>query len=150
MIKLELVRYPSTSNYTEGKLYVNEAYFCDTLEDQDRGLEQTMSEFEIQRRKVYGQTCIPSGEYVIILNKSPRFKKILPRLLNVKGFEGVLIHSGNTVQDSSGCILVGTKLSNGVIKDSRKALNALMEKLNNEKDIKLIIKYADYGKENIN
>ena len=47
MIKLELVRYPSTSNYTEGKLYVNEAYFCDTLEDQDRGLEQTMSEFEI-------------------------------------------------------------------------------------------------------
>lgn len=56
-----------------------------------------MSEFEINRRKIYGQTCIPSGKYKIILNMSPRFKKILPRILDVKGFEGILMHAGNTV-----------------------------------------------------
>ena len=60
---------------------------------------------------------------------SPKFKKVLPRLINVKGFEGVLIHSGNTIFDSSGCILLGIKSSDGVLKDSRKAVNALIEKL---------------------
>lgn len=147
-MELKLVRFPSIGDYTEGKLYIEKQYFCDTLEDQDRGLEQSMSEFEIQRRKIYGQTCIPSGEYKVILNKSPRFKKILPRILDVKGFEGVLIHSGNTVQDTEGCILVGTKLADGVLRDSRKAVESLLEKLKEEKDIKLIIKYEDYGKKN--
>ena len=144
-MKLKLVRIVTWSNYTEGKLYIDGAYFCDTLEDTDRGLEQNMSEFEINRRKVYGQTCIPSGEYKVILNMSPRFKKILPRILDVKGFEGILMHAGNTVQDSSGCILLGTKSSDGVLINSRKAVDALIKKLETEKDITITIDYADYG-----
>lgn len=144
-MKLKLLRYPSVSNYTEGKLYINGVYFCDTLEDTDRGLDQSMSEFEIKRRKIYGQTCIPSGEYKVILNMSPRFKKILPRILDVKGFEGVLMHAGNTVQDSSGCILLGTKSSNGVLMNSRKSVDVLIKKLETEKDITITIDYADYG-----
>lgn len=144
-MKLKLVRIVTQSNYTEGKLYIDGAYFSDTLEDTDRGLEQNMSEFEINRRKIYGQTCIPSGEYKVILNMSPRFKKILPRLLDVKGFEGILIHAGNTVQDSSGCILLGTKSADGILKDSRKAVDALIKKLETEKDITITIDYADYG-----
>ena len=144
-MKLKLVRIVTWSNYTEGKLYIDGAYFCDTLEDTDRGLEQNMSEFEINRRKVYGQTCIPSGEYKVILNMSPRFKKILPRILDVKGFEGILIHAGNTVQDSSGCILLGIKSTDGILKDSRKAVNALIEEIKDQKDITIIIDYADYG-----
>ena len=147
-MELRLLRYPSTSNYTEGKLYIDGAYFCDTLEDQDRGLKQSMSEFEIQKIKVYGQTCIPSGTYKVILNMSPRFKKILPRILDVKGFEGILMHAGNTVQDSSGCILLGTKSADGVLINSRKAVNALIEKIKDQKDITITIDYADYGKEN--
>ena len=147
-MKLKLVRIVTWSNYTEGKLYIDGAYLCDTLEDTDRGLEQNMSEFEINRRKVYGQTCIPSGEYKVILNMSPSFKKILPRILDVKGFEGILIHAGNTVQDSSGCILLGTKSADGVLINSRKAVNALIEKIKDQKDITIIIEYADYGKEN--
>ena len=147
-MKLKLVRIVTWSNYTEGKLYIDGAYLCDTLEDTDRGLEQNMSEFEINRRKVYGQTCIPSGEYKVILNMSPRFKKILPRILDVKGFEGILIHAGNTVQDSSGCILLGTKSADGVLINSRKAVDALIKKLETEKDITITIDYADYGKKN--
>lgn len=147
-MELKLLRYPSVSNYTEGKLYINGAYFCDTLEDTDRGLDQSMSEFEINRRKIYGQTCIPSGEYKVILNMSPRFKKILPRILDVKGFEGILMHAGNTVQDSSGCILLGTKSVDGVLINSRKAVNALIEKIKDQKDITITIDYADYGKKN--
>lgn len=147
-MKLKLVRIVTWSNYTEGKLYIDGAYFCDTLEDTDRGLDQTMSEFEINRRKIYGQTCIPSGEYKVVLNMSPRFKKILPRILDVKGFEGILMHSGNTVQDSSGCILLGNKSSDGVLINSRKAVNALIEKIKDQKDITITIDYADYGKEN--
>ena len=147
-MKLKLVRIVTQSNYTEGKLYIDGAYFSDTLEDTDRGLEQNMSEFEINRRKVYGQTCIPSGEYKVILNMSPRFKKILPRILDVKGFEGILMHAGNTVQDSSGCILLGTKSSDGVLINSRKAVDALIEKIKDQKDITIIIEYADYGKKN--
>lgn len=144
-MKLKLVRIVTWSNYTEGKLYIDGAYFCDTLEDTDRGLDQNMSEFEINRRKVYGQTCIPSGEYKVILNMSSRFKKILPRILDVKGFEGILMHAGNTVQDSSGCILLGTKCSDGVLMNSRKAVDALIKKLETEKDITITIDYADYG-----
>lgn len=145
---LQLVRNNTWKQYTEGKLYLDGVYFCDTLEDTDRGLDQSMSEFEIKRRKIYGQTCIPSGEYKVILNMSPRFKKILPRILDVKGFEGILMHAGNTVQDSSGCILLGTKSSDGVLINSRKAVNALIEKIKDQKDITIIIDYADYGKEN--
>ena len=142
---LQLVRNNTWKQYTEGKLYLDGAYFCDTLEDTDRGLDQSMSEFEIKRRKIYGQTCIPSGEYKVILNMSPRFKKILPRILDVKGFEGILMHAGNTVQDSSGCILLGTKSSDGVLMNSRKAVDVLIKKLETEKDITITIDYADYG-----
>lgn len=144
-MKLKLVRIVTCSNYTEGKLYIDGAYLCDTLEDTDRGLEQNMSEFEINRRKIYGQTCIPSGEYKVILNMSPRFKKILPRILDVKGFEGILMHAGNTVQDSSGCILLGTKSADGVLINSRKAVNALIEEIKDQKDITITIDYANYG-----
>lgn len=147
-MELKLIRTITNSQYTEGKLYIDGAYFSDTLEDTDRGLEQNMSEFEINRRKIYGQTCIPSGEYKVILNMSPRFKKILPRILDVKGFEGILMHAGNTVQDSSGCILLGTKSSDGVLINSRKAVDALIEKIKDQKDITIIIEYADYGKKN--
>lgn len=144
-MNIKLIRNKSNKEYTEGKLYINGVYLCDTLEDTDRGLDQSMSEFEIKRRKIYGQTCIPSGEYKVILNMSPRFKKILPRILDVKGFEGILMHAGNTVQDSSGCILLGTKCSDGVLMNSRKAVDALIKKLEIEKDITITIDYADYG-----
>jgi hypothetical protein len=79
-----------------------------------------MSEFEIRKRKIYAETCIPSGEYIVILSHSPKFKRILPEVLNVKGFEGIRFHSGNTTKDTEGCVLVGTKCCEGVIANSKK------------------------------
>jgi hypothetical protein len=117
-MKLVLKRIAKKSNYTIGKLYVNDTYFCDTLEDKDRGLSDSMTETEIKNKKVYGETAIPTGVYNVTLNVySSKFgaksfyKEVcngyLPRLLNVKGFDGILLHSGNSASDSLGCIILG-------------------------------------------
>ena len=116
-MELKLKRIAKKATYTIGKLYVNGTYFCDTLEDKDRGLTSSMSVEEIKRKKVPSTTAIPTGIYQVTLNVvSPKYKSVrkysfcdgkLPRLLNVKGYEGVLIHVGNTDKDSAGCILVG-------------------------------------------
>ncbi len=57
--------------------------------------------------KVPGQTAIPSGRYRIIITVSPRLNKRTPRLVDVPGFEGILIHAGNFADDTNGCIVPG-------------------------------------------
>lgn len=138
-MKLLLKRTFKGPQYTIGKLYVNGVYECDTLEDTDRGLYQTQSLLEIQSKKVYGQTAIPYGTYKIDMNTvSPKFKDrswaipykgILPRLENVKGFEGVLIHVGNKPQETLGCILVGENKVKGQVINSTASFNKLMKLL---------------------
>ena len=114
--------------YTISRLYVNEEKFgCNTLEDTDRGLRQDMSLDEIKKKKVYGQTAIPSGSYECVYTYSNRFKKMLPLLLNVPGFEGIRIHSGNTAKDTEGCILVGQNLEKGKVLNSRVWTGKLIE-----------------------
>lgn len=138
-MKLKLIRTKSNTEYTEGKLYIDGAYFCDTLEDQDRGLYQHMSLAEIKAVKVYGETCIPYGTYKVELSYSPKFKKIMPAILDVKGFTGVRMHNGVDKNSTLGCILVGIKYKDGMLTNSRKTFNELMQKLQNQKDITLII-----------
>jgi hypothetical protein len=111
MKKLKLIRDTFTDNCTLGKLYIDGKYFCETLEDKDRGLNQSLSLEENKRLKFKGQTAIPYGIYKGVVNVSPSKKRALPRLLNVPAYEGVLIHKGNTNVDSLGCILVGRKRS---------------------------------------
>lgn len=106
-MRLRLKRIAKRTEYTIGKLYVDGNYFCDTLEDTDRGLRQDMSLSEIKEIKEMHRTAIPAGRYDITVTYSPKFGRQLPRLQNVPGFEGILIHRGNTSQDTSGCILVG-------------------------------------------
>lgn len=100
-------RIARKEKYTIGKMYIDGQYVCDTLEDTDRGLKKSMSLEEIKQKKVYGQTAIPEGKYQIIWSYSNKFKKNLPLLLNVPGYEGIRIHSGNTDVDTYGCILLG-------------------------------------------
>lgn len=138
-----LNRIAKKAKYTIGKLYINDKYFCDTLEDTDRGLTQSMTEQQIGSKKVYGETAIPTGTYRIIISYSNKFKKQMPLLLNVPGFAGIRIHSGNTEKDSLGCILVGKNKSVGKVLESRDTyskLFSILQEANKKETIKITIK----------
>ena len=123
------------SEYTIGKMFIDGVYFCDTVEDTDRGLTSEMTYEEIARRKVYGKTAIPTGRYDVAISYSPKFKKNLPLLLSVKGYSGIRIHNGKDANSSLGCIIVGeNKIKGGVI-NSRQTMERLMYRLRNEKNI---------------
>lgn len=104
-------------SYTVGALYIDGKYFCDTLED--RVVDRDRSgQFEGDEKKIAGKSAIPYGEYKVIVNRSPKFKRELPRLLDVPHFEGILIHRGNSTADTSGCILVGENSIRGRLSNS--------------------------------
>lgn len=142
-MKLTLKRIARKEGYTIGRLYIDDAYFCDTLEDKDRGLEQAMPLDMIKRIKVKGETAIPTGTYELSMRHiSPKYSRkkafaftggVMPRLLNVPGYEGVLIHSGNTAADSEGCILVGENKAVGKVLNSMATFKALWAVLNQRK-----------------
>lgn len=143
-MELELRRIARKETYTIGKLSIDGEDFCDTIEDRDRSLSQEMPEHKIKEIKVYGQTAIPTGRYKVDMNTvSLRFKERswakpydgkLPRLIGVPGFEGVLIHVGNTAQDSSGCVLVGVNSIVGRVMNSTATFHNLMKRLLAAKD----------------
>lgn len=138
-----LNRIAKKAKYTIGKLYINDQYFCDTLEDTDRGLTQSMTEQQIGSKKVYGETAIPTGTYRIIISYSNKFKKQMPLLLSVPGFAGIRIHSGNTEKDSLGCILVGKNKAVGKVLESRDTyskLFSILQEANKKETIKITIK----------
>lgn len=130
-LELRLVRIYKGKTYTIGRLYVNGKYFCDTLEDTDRGLTSLMSEAQIREIKVYAKTAIPIGSYNVVVNKSPKFQRLLPRLLNVKGYTGILIHRGNRAEHTAGCILVGENTQVGRVLNSTKYELQLTELIKN-------------------
>ena len=115
------------NNYCIDKLYINGKYFSDALEDPDRGLTDSMNLEEIKRIKVKGDTCIPYGTYNVTITYSPRFKKNLPLINNVKGFDGIRIHSGNTPQDTEGCLLLGLNKVKGRVIDSKVTVNKFID-----------------------
>ena len=127
-------RIAMKDTYTIGKLYIDGVYFCDTIEDKDRGLDDSMEESEIRKKKVYGLTAIPLGTYKVEITYSPKFKKNLPLLIGVKGFEGIRIHSGNTAKDSLGCIIVGKNKKVGMVLDSRATMTKLLKVLTSTKE----------------
>ena len=124
--------------YTIGKLFIDGQRICETMEDKDRQLANDMPLAEINKKKVYGETAIPTGRYKIDMNTvSPKFKNrawakkyngIVPRLLKVQGFEGVLIHPLNTAKDSYGCIGPGRNTVKGVVTNSTYWFNYIMDK----------------------
>lgn len=116
-MKLTLKRINLNPSYTEGELYVDGQYLCKTLEDTNRDLNKN-GIFDGTEKKVYGETCIPYGTYAMAISYSPKFKRVLPEVLNVEGFTGIRIHRGNKISDTLGCILPGEKVSNGVLSNS--------------------------------
>lgn len=148
-MKLQLKRRYKGTNYTIGDLYIDGEWFSNTLEDTDRNLTSTMSKDEIVKMKVYGKTAIPTGTYVVDMNTvSPKFGKRswaqpyegkVPRLQDVPGYEGVLIHPGNTADDTSGCILVGRNKVKGQVVESQNTFHSLMNILKGDNDITITI-----------
>lgn len=127
--------------YTIGKMFIDGEFFSNTLEDKDRGLTTSMPLEEVKRMKKAGITAIPSGTYNVRMDiVSPKYSKNswyvqncngarMPRLENVPGYDGVLIHAGNTAKDTEGCILVGKNDTVGMVTKSKDYLLQLYKKL---------------------
>jgi len=122
---LEVRREPSAHGCTLGSLYVDGEFECFTLEDVIREVALQ----PVALWKIPGETAIPSGTYRVIVNMSNRFQRLLPLLVDVPGFAGVRIHSGNCAADTEGCILVGRRRGVATILDSRLAFEALFAKI---------------------
>ena len=103
------------NDYTIGKLYIDDVYICDTIEDRCRKIEK-------KEDKIYGLTAIPHGRYPVVLDYSPKYSKLMPHILDVPYFSGIRIHSGNSDEDSLGCLIVGEYcpgVAGGWVKNSR-------------------------------
>lgn len=148
-MKIRVERRWKKPTYTIGRLYVDGIYYFNTLEDTDRGLKQTDSLSYIKSRKVYQETAIPTGTYKITMNvTSPKYsasawywnlcKGKVPRLLDVPGWEGVLIHTGNNALQTAGCLLVGKNTKVGQLTESKVCFQQLY---------KLMKSAADKGEE---
>lgn len=108
MITITVTRKWYTKNSTVGEMYIDGAFFCFTLEDYCRDLNHDGKLTGPGEQKVMTATCIPAGTYPVIIDDSPRFKRPMPHILNVPGFDGIRIHNGNTSKDTDGCILLGS------------------------------------------
>lgn len=136
-LEMKLVRTQFKDTQTVGKLYLNGVYFCNTLEDKNRDLNKN-GIFDGTEKKVYSETCIPFGQYKVIINQSSRFKRLMPRLLNVPHFDGILIHNGVTEKNSAGCILVGSYDGQKLVR-SKEIFNKLFEIMKYYNDIQINI-----------
>lgn len=121
-MKLTLKRIALRPTYTIGKLYIDDAYFCDTLEDTVRDTNKS-GKFDDGEQKIKGKTAIPYGTYEIKWTYSPRFKKYTPQLMNVPSFEGIRVHAGNTSADTEGCLILGENKQVGKVLNSRATIN---------------------------
>ena len=144
-MELLLNRVYKGNKYTIGKLYIDGNYICDTLEDIDRNISSDMPLDEIKKIKVQDETAIPTGTYKMTLDVvSPTFSKYsfymetcdgkLPRLLNVPGFEGILMHVGTNEKNTSGCILVGKNTVVGQLTQGKECFKEIYNKLLQDKD----------------
>lgn len=119
-LELRLYRKAYKPTKTIGELFCGISWYCYTLEDKVR----------LDGVKVMHETAIPAGKYDVIVDMSNRWAKLMPHILNVKGFKGIRIHSGNTESDTSGCILVGfDNMNNEGIQRSRDAYVGLFYKI---------------------
>lgn len=142
-MELTLKRRFKGPKYTIGSLFINGEYFCDTIEDIDRKLNDSMTEEEIKRIKVYGETAIPYGTYKVDMNTiSPKFSSYsfykntcsgkIPRLCNVRGFDGILIHVANGPNGAElvkGCIGVGFNTIKGGLTEGKQVFTNLYKTL---------------------
>ena len=112
-MEITLKRRWFTDKSTIGELEAGD-FSCFVLED------------VVREKKIYGETAIPAGRYEIVVTPSNRFKRRLPLLLNVPGYEGIRIHPGNTAEDTEGCLLPGRIRGINTVGNSIPAFNELL------------------------
>lgn len=112
-MNLVLERDKSSQFSTIGELFIDGKFQCFTLED------------VVRKEKIQNETAIPAGTYRVVITWSPHFMTFLPLLVQVPGFTGVRIHSGNKASDTEGCILVGRVAGQDVVLESRAAFSEL-------------------------
>lgn len=153
-MKLTVKREQPKDTYTPGKLYIDGQFFCFTLEDLDRGLTQDMSIGEIQSRKIYGETAIPKGTYKVTLDvESPKFSQYpfymevcqgkVPRLVDVPGYEGVLIHVADGPKKDKllqGCIGIGERQSDGSLLNGKETFRKFYDTIKSQTNLSIEIK----------
>lgn len=135
-MELLLERKWCKSDYTIGRLSINGKFYCHILEDTVRDINKNGT-FDCGEFKISGHTAIPYGTYEIQVTYSPKFKRELPLLLNVKHFEGIRIHRGNTNKDTSGCLIPGENTKTGMVLNSTKyelELTKLIKEANKRKE----------------
>jgi 5-hydroxyisourate hydrolase-like protein (transthyretin family) len=129
-LEIKVKRVAKKLNYTVGKMTIDDSYFCDTLEDKVRNLVDANNDGAWDN-KVFGETAIPAGRYEVKIGWSNRFKRNMPRIQNVKGFDGILVHNGVSAEHTHGCLLVGLNKVVGKLINSTEIFNlffALLEK----------------------
>jgi hypothetical protein len=135
-MKLKLQRGALKDTYTIGKLYIDDVYFCDTLEDKVRDYNK---DGKLDEPKVFGETAIPYGQYKVVISFSNKFNRELPLLLEVPEFEGIRIHPGNTAIDTHGCILVGNNTEKGKVLNSKVTFDLLFKQMKEAKQSEFIL-----------
>lgn len=144
-MKISVDRKWKKDDYTIGRLFIDDEFFCNTLEDTDRGLSQDLDLNVIKSRKIPGKTAIPTGTYEITLDVvSPKFSQKefyanlcngkLPRLINVSGFDGILIHCGSYANHTDGCILVGYNKIVGGLVNTKEVFTELYNRMKTAKE----------------
>lgn len=153
-MKITVKREAPKDTYTPGKLYIDDQFFCFTLEDLDRGLTQEMSIGEIQSKKIHGETAIPKGTYKITLDMvSPKFSQYpfymevcegkIPRLVDVPGYEGVLIHVADGWKKDKllqGCIGIGERQADGSLLNGKEIFRKFYDTIKSQTNLNIEIK----------
>jgi hypothetical protein len=126
VMRLVLTRDILAPTVTLGTLKINGKRFGYTLEDTDRGNDQSMSPQEIWKNTVLKETAIPTGTYELGIHNSPSQGREVLHVL-VPGYKYILIHSGSNPIDTEGCVLVGLSRDTvgGRIADSSAAVRWL-------------------------
>ena len=144
-MELKVHRKYRKEAYTIGRLYIDGEFFCHTLEDRDRGLRQTDPIARIKAVKVPSETAIPIGTYKVSMDiVSPKYSGVVfyknlcggrvPRLMDVPGFDGILIHAVNTAADTAGCLLVGKNTAAGKVLESKATFTELYKRMKRAHD----------------
>ena len=120
MLQVLLTRNYRKETYTIGRIYTNGQFFCNSLEDKDRGIIQGMPLASLKKMNVQDATAFPCGTYKLRVTMSPKFKRELVEVVGVPAFSGIRFHRGANAKHSSGCVLTGMNTVKGGLTDGAK------------------------------